>query len=108
MWERMILRLSVRQEEVHARRYALCTTCALKRAPEDCVVITVEGNAFLYNMVRIIAGTLAGVGQGDLAPDVIQRMLDTGDRKLGGVTAPPQGLILEQIEYETSKPAWVR
>ena len=71
-------------------------------------MITVEGNAFLYNMVRIIAGTLAGVGQGDLAPDVIQRMLDTGDRKLGGVTAPPQGLILEQIEYETSKPAWVR
>ncbi len=80
----------------------------IERAPEDCVVITVEGNAFLYNMVRIIAGTLAGVGQGDLARDVIQRMLDTGDRKLGGVTAPPQGLILEQIEYETSKPAWVR
>lgn len=68
------------------------------RAGED-VTLTVRGNAFLYNMVRILAGTLAAIGQGRLAPDVLQRALDTGDRLVLGVTAPASGLELTRIYY---------
>lgn len=66
----------------------------------ECVVLTVSGEGFLYNMVRIIAGTLGYVGIGKLDADVIRRMLQTGQRVLGGPTAPPQGLILENVYYK--------
>jgi tRNA pseudouridine38-40 synthase len=57
------------------------------------------GNGFLYNMVRIIAGTLAEIGRGRLAEDTIDQMLATGKRSLGGKTAAPQGLYLLSVEY---------
>jgi len=60
----------------------------------------VEGNGFLYNMVRIIAGTLISVGAGKLAPGAFRRALDTGDRLDLGVTAPAHGLTLMQVFYE--------
>lgn len=63
------------------------------------VVFSVEGDGFLYNMVRILAGTLCYVGQGKLGPDCIARALQTGDRLLLGPTAPPQGLCLEWVRY---------
>lgn len=84
------------------------TQASVQRAEHNCVVLQITGNAFLYNMVRIIAGTLAGVGSGDLPQDVVRRMMETGDRTLGGVTAPPQGLVLEEIFYYDRKPDWVR
>ena len=62
--------------------------------------IRVRGNGFLYNMVRIIAGTLAGVGRGYFEPGDVERMLAEKDRTKAGVTAPPQGLTLVGIEYE--------
>nr|WP_122012826.1 tRNA pseudouridine(38-40) synthase TruA [Maliibacterium massiliense] len=78
-------------------------------APQPHIVaIDVAGTAFLYNMVRIIAGTLAGIGAGKLAPDVIARMFATGDRRIGGVTAPACGLTLAQVFYHSEKPPWVR
>lgn len=65
----------------------------------DVITLTVEGNAFLYNMVRIIAGTLIGIGQGKLPPDSLARAIETPDRLLLGVTAPPHGLELTRVDY---------
>ena len=67
---------------------------------DETVLLTVSGNAFLYNMVRIIAGTLIDIGHGRLAPDALQKALDTGDRLQLGVTAPPQGLTLVEVRYD--------
>ena len=67
----------------------------------DLITIRVRGNGFLYNMVRIIAGTLAGVGRGYFEPQDIKVMLAERDRTKAGVTAPPQGLTLMGIEYRT-------
>ncbi len=63
-------------------------------------IIEVEGTGFLYNMVRIIAGTLAFIGRGKIPPESVDQMLEQRDRSLGGVTAPPQGLFLVQIWYD--------
>ncbi|HJA82176.1 MAG TPA: tRNA pseudouridine(38-40) synthase TruA [Candidatus Mediterraneibacter intestinipullorum] len=70
------------------------------RREEDFITILVRGNGFLYNMVRIIAGTLAGVGRGYFEPRDVARMLEEKDRAKAGVTAPPQGLTLVGIEYK--------
>ena len=59
----------------------------------------VEATAFLKNMVRILVGTLVDVGRGVIGPDAVARMLQTGDRKAGGMTAPPQGLTLLRVLY---------
>jgi tRNA pseudouridine38-40 synthase len=63
------------------------------------VQIRVCGNGFLYNMVRIIAGTLLDVGRNRLSEDVFDRVFATGDRRLAGQTLPPSGLCLEWIEH---------
>ncbi|SET73648.1 tRNA pseudouridine38-40 synthase [Oceanobacillus limi] len=59
-----------------------------------------RGSGFLYNMVRIIVGTLLDVGQGKLEPSAIQDLLESKDRRLVGETVPPQGLYLWQVKYE--------
>ncbi|HVX97591.1 MAG TPA: tRNA pseudouridine(38-40) synthase TruA [Polyangia bacterium] len=59
----------------------------------------VEATAFLKNMVRILVGTLVDVGRGHLGPEAVARMLETGDRAAGGMTAPPQGLTLLRVHY---------
>lgn len=61
--------------------------------------IVISGNGFLYNMVRIIAGTLVEVGRGHWSADRIDELLATHDRALAGPTLPPQGLCLEWIRY---------
>lgn len=66
--------------------------------PEVQVVVT--GNGFLYNMVRIIAGTLVDIGRGRFKPHRIDAILESGDRRLGGATLPAGGLWLEWIRYE--------
>jgi tRNA pseudouridine38-40 synthase len=63
------------------------------------LTIAVEATAFLKNMVRILVGTLVDVGRGRVSPDVVARMLVTGDRTIGGMTAPPQGLTLLRVIY---------
>lgn len=63
------------------------------------VHIVVIGTGFLYNMVRIIAGTLVDVGRGHKTLDDVKRALDTQDRRSAGETLPPQGLCLEWIEH---------
>lgn len=61
--------------------------------------IRVSGSGFLYNMVRIIAGTLMEVGRGRIQPEQIPAILESKDRKQAGPTLPPQGLRLEWIRY---------
>lgn len=63
------------------------------------ITIRITGNGFLYNMVRIIAGTLVQAGKGFITPDDVSRMLEKCDRNAAGQTAPPQGLTLVNIEY---------
>lgn len=65
----------------------------------DIIELTVSANGFLYNMVRIITGTLVYVGNGKLSDEEVGRIIEQKDRRLGGVTAPPQGLILEEVVY---------
>ena len=66
----------------------------------DEISIVVKGNGFLYNMVRIIAGTLMEVGRGHIEPAEVGRILEARDRHLAGPTAPPNGLCLMGIELE--------
>lgn len=65
----------------------------------DEISITVNGNGFLYNMVRIIVGTLIVVGKGLKKPEEVKTMLEGLDRSLSGPTAPAHGLMLMGIEY---------
>ena len=63
------------------------------------VRVMVHGNGFLYNMVRILAGTLVGVGEGKLAGGAIHRAIESGDRLALGMTAPAHGLTLMKVFY---------
>jgi len=62
--------------------------------------IRIYGTGFLYNMVRIFAGTLIGVGSGKIEKGAIKRAIETGDRLALGVTAPAHGLTLMRVDYE--------
>ena len=68
----------------------------------DVVKIFVTGDGFLYNMVRIIAGTLMAVGLGKLLPETLPGIIEGGDRRQAGQTAEPQGLTLLEIYYENA------
>jgi tRNA pseudouridine38-40 synthase len=64
------------------------------------ITIRITGNGFLYNMVRIIVGTLIRVGRGFYTPEKVKEILEAKDRKAAGVTAPAHGLMLMEIKYE--------
>jgi tRNA pseudouridine38-40 synthase len=66
----------------------------------DEVIITVTGNGFLYNMVRIIVGTLLQIGRGKGRPEDVKGMLEAKDRSKAGPTAPPQGLYLVEYKFK--------
>ncbi|MCR5019423.1 tRNA pseudouridine(38-40) synthase TruA [Ruminococcus sp.] len=70
------------------------------RREGDKVIFTVAGNGFLYNMVRIMVGTLLFINEGKIAADAIPRILDSKDRKKAGKTVPPQGLYLNKVYYD--------
>ena len=61
--------------------------------------IELTGNGFLYNMVRIIVGTLVDVGLGKISPDDIPKIILDGKRGNAGKTMPPNGLYLVNVEY---------
>ena len=82
---RTIYEVSVQEEEISAGNGGTL------------IRIRVRGNGFLYNMVRIIAGTLVEVGMGRRTVESIRLALETGDRQKAGPTAPPQGLMLVEI-----------
>lgn len=69
---------------------------------DDLIRFRITGNGFLYNMVRIITGTLLEVGKGDYPPEKVKEILAAKDRKMAGATARPEGLTLVRIQY----PEW--
>lgn len=69
----------------------------------DELTLHIQGNAFLYNMVRIVAGTMIEIGMGRLPEDSFLRGLETGDRLALGMTAPARGLELSEVFYQTPK-----
>ncbi|HEY9060273.1 MAG TPA: tRNA pseudouridine(38-40) synthase TruA [Pseudobacteroides sp.] len=66
---------------------------------ENIIELTVSGDGFLYNMVRIIAGTLVDVGMGRISPDDMGDILESKDRTRAGRTAPAHGLYLVEVYY---------
>lgn len=74
--------------------------CNVEKSQDDVVTIRVTGTGFLYNMVRIIAGTLILVGIGDLKPEQIPEILKQRKRSAAGPTAPAQGLTMIGIQYK--------
>jgi tRNA pseudouridine38-40 synthase len=81
----------------HSTVRAVTTARLARRGLE--LHLEVEGGGFLHTMVRSIAGTLLDVGRGRLPAGTVRRMLTTGDRRLAGTTAPPQGLTLISVGY---------
>lgn len=67
---------------------------------DDLLVITFVGTGFLYNMVRILVGTLLEVGSGRRDPETMEQILLQKDRTAAGKTAPPHGLYLWKVFYE--------
>lgn len=72
-----------------------------QRSPERLLTIRVRGNGFLYNMVRIIAGTLVEVGRGHIRPEEVEGIIAACDRAKAGPTAPARGLRLVEIKYDS-------
>ena len=65
----------------------------------DLITIRITGNGFLYNMVRIIAGTLIRTGTGEWEPECVPEILEARSRAKAGPTAPAKGLTLMEIRY---------
>jgi tRNA pseudouridine38-40 synthase len=89
----------------HGRETAIRTIHSFTlshRSPR--LVFGVEGNGFLWQMVRIMVGTLVQVGLGLFPPEIIPTMLAAKDRRAAGLTAPPQGLYLQWIQTNEMAP----
>lgn len=78
-------------------------SCTVEKSTQDIVTIRVTGTGFLYNMVRIIAGTLIQVGIGEKEPEDITEILEKRDRSAAGPTAPAHGLTMIGIVYKDEK-----
>lgn len=86
-------------QKTTVRTVRLCRVEQEEDMPES-VTVTVEADAFLYNMVRIITGTLAEVGFGRIQAEDLPEILASCDRTRCGLTAPPQGLFLKKVYYD--------
>ena len=73
--------------------------CHVEKQGES-VRILVTGDGFLYNMVRILVGTLLFVSEGKIDPADLPAIIESGERIRAGKTAPPQGLYLNRVEYD--------
>ncbi|MCL2421967.1 MAG: tRNA pseudouridine(38-40) synthase TruA [Defluviitaleaceae bacterium] len=78
--------------------------CEVERGEKDSLIkMTVNGDGFLYNMVRIIAGTVLYAGIGKLSPQDIPDIIASKDRSKAGKTMPPEGLTLVEVMYDEEK-----
>lgn len=73
-------------------------SCEVSKKGDE-IIISINGNGFLYNMVRIIAGTLLDVGINKTSPEKIKDILEQKNRTAAGRTLPANGLILKEIKY---------
>ena len=81
--------------------------CYVEKESNGTVKMLITGNAFLYNMVRIIAGTLVYTGIHKISADDIPAIIASKNRKLAGKTMPPEGLVLINVAYNLDKLALV-
>ena len=72
---------------------------SIKKLDDGRMVITLSGDGFLYNMVRIISGTIVDVGLGKIKAKDIPKIIESKDRKMAGKTLPPHGLYLVEVRY---------
>lgn len=86
-------------QKTTVRTIRLCAAETDPQQPES-ITVTVEADAFLYNMVRIITGTLAEIGMGRIRPEELPGIISSRDRRKCGLTAPPQGLFLKKVYYD--------
>jgi len=84
--------------EVRRETVRTISRCEVLRADRE-IIVSVEGDGFLYNMVRNVVGTLVEIGRGRWRPEHIDRVLATRDRRQAGPTAPPCGLSLVCVHY---------
>ncbi|KGP70942.1 tRNA pseudouridine synthase A [Pontibacillus yanchengensis Y32] len=87
------MKTHLKGDKVRTITYASCEKI------ENEIIFTFRGDGFLYNMVRILVGTLLDIGQGNNPPEIIEEMIDAKDRRRAGKTAPPQGLFLWKVDY---------
>lgn len=80
-----------------AKTFRTITRCEVVADDDGCVRVFVAADGFLYNMVRIIVGTLVYVSEGKIAVDDIDKIIRSKDRSLAGKTAPADGLYLEKV-----------
>lgn len=84
------------------KKSTIRTLRSVKILPHESLLeIRISGDGFLYNMMRIITGTLIEVGQGNRTPESVKEILEKGDRKQAGFTAPAKGLFLTSVVYDT-------
>ena len=76
-----------------------CVTALSAVKDGDLLEIRISADGFLYNMVRIIVGTLLEVAYGRLKPEDMRAIIDSHDRNRAGMTAPPDGLYLNRVSY---------
>lgn len=90
----------------HGRESTIRTIfdCGVSATAPDRCHIDVSGSGFLYNMVRIIAGTLVEVGRGRMEPDQVRSILAAKDRRAAGPTLSPEGLCLMWVRYPNTSP----
>lgn len=84
---------------VSAKQYAESNSAEQDSMAGD-IEIAVSGDGFLYNMVRIITGTLVDIGRGKIAPEDMETIIKATDRTKAGHTAPPYGLYLAEVYYD--------
>ena len=77
-----------------------CVYDAFVKKEDDLVTFTVSANGFLYNMVRIMAGTLLATAEGKISPEDIPHILESRNRALAGSTLPACGLYLNRVVYD--------
>ena len=88
-------------QKQHGRDNTIRTifNCQVFKTGPHRIRLEVTGSGFLYNIVRIIAGTLREAGRGHFSPEQVSEALRTGNRRLAGPTLPPEGLCLQWIHY---------
>ncbi len=76
-----------------------CVTSLSVKRTGELIELRISADGFLYNMVRIIVGTLLEVAYGRFSPEDVREIIDARDRSRAGMTAPPEGLYLNSVKY---------
>ena len=71
----------------------------IENVKDELYKFSITGSGFLYNMVRIIMGTLVGIGMGKAQPEYMKTLIEAKDRTKAGKTVSPVGLVLEEVKY---------